>query len=102
MIRRPPRSTLFPYTTLFRSATSDSVRQRKDVQAVDSAEGPEVEQDQLAVQVAAGRGRKGTRLKSRPPVNSDVVFCLEKKTKPKLHAEACDTPIRTVRLQACF
>src|SRR5688572_31733212 len=38
MIRRPPRSTLFPYTTLFRSAASDELQQRVHAPPVDAAE----------------------------------------------------------------
>src|SRR5436190_13401457 len=92
MIRRPPRSTLFPYTTLFRS------------DAVDAGVGPEVDQHDLApqavdrerpiarsVEPALGVGevsrlaedRKSTRLNSSHTVISYAVFCLKKKKKKK-------------------
>src|SRR5256885_3003225 len=81
MIRRPPRSTLFPYTTLFRSSDEaewglrrrHEARQRKTVVAQftvaqkDSYEPPD---------------RKSTRLNSSHLVISYAVFCLKKKTRP--------------------
>src|SRR5256885_5694561 len=75
MIRRPPRSTLFPYTTLFRSF---------------SASGPQSE-DCLNLNVftpAADdkrRDRKSTRLNSSHLVISYAVFCLKKKKVLLLH-----------------
>src|SRR5256885_4485228 len=71
MIRRPPRSTLFPYTTLFRS---DVLRQTLDLlqRDVDSREVA------LHVQFLAG-DRKSTRLNSSHLVISYAVFCLKKK-----------------------
>src|SRR5574340_1036143 len=67
MIRRPPRSTLFPYTTLFRSApfTRGVVAQAFD--RVDSAQRHECED------------RKSTRLNSSHQKISYAVFCLKKK-----------------------
>src|SRR5688572_33376510 len=69
MIRRPPRSTLFPYTTLFRSPDVDPPRQH-DVEAVcPDAEGE-----------GEPRGdRKSTRLNSSYSQISYAVFCLKKK-----------------------
>src|SRR5207249_5281209 len=73
MIRRPPRSTLFPYTTLFRSARGATVvhrvragRDRARVQPV--ARGPRHQAD-----------RKSTRLNSSHVSISYAVFCLKKK-----------------------
>src|SRR5258708_10669646 len=80
MIRRPPRSTLFPYTTLFRSDRNND--------ALD---------DGAFLQVAAGKGlvehrgkivagridRKSTRLNSSHQIISYAVFCLKKKNKTK-------------------
>src|SRR5260221_4660519 len=72
MIRRPPRSTLFPYTTLFRSRRDD--RDRDDPEQRDPAEpGP------------ARRDRKSTRLKSSHANISYAVFCLKKKKKLQDH-----------------
>src|SRR5437868_10710024 len=77
MIRRPPRSTLFPYTTLFRSAC-DSL-----VDVVSAALGST---DHNADRVVAGMGafydfvdRKSTRLNSSHVSISYAVFCLKKK-----------------------
>src|SRR5437868_10643093 len=74
--RLPPRSTLFPYTTLFRSA------QRKDdghacVHRRDRQERPEPAA--LVGGVAAGSDRKSTRLNSSHVSISYAVFCLKKK-----------------------
>src|SRR2546426_1322413 len=68
MIRRPPRSTLFPYTTLFRSVVARRGKQAHDPVAP------------LAVPVGNG-DRKSTRLNSSHLVISYAVFCLKKKTQ---------------------
>src|SRR4051794_41376133 len=71
MIRRPPRSTLFPYTTLFRSGVLGDA-DLLDVERVDDEE--------VAVRAVAGRrDRKSTRLNSSHPSISYAVFCLKKK-----------------------
>src|SRR3712207_7213547 len=100
MIRRPPRSTLFPYTTLFRSgvdkglarghgdgkaAASEATTDAKDhVSLVQKA------MDGLRVGVTAGTqgqrmilDRKSTRLNSSHANISYAVFCLKKKKKNK-------------------
>src|SRR5260221_3036190 len=73
MIRRPPRSTLFPYTTLFRSrmssASDDSNRSRAQIWAWLDANEP----------CPNLRDRKSTRLNSSHTVISYAVFCLKKK-----------------------
>src|SRR5256885_7386298 len=75
MIRRPPRSTLFPYTTLFRS-----VRERAGGLDLDVGKG--VHDLDLAVEADAFVGdRKSTRLNSSHLVISYAVFCLKKKKK---------------------
>src|SRR2546427_6722829 len=66
MIRRPPRSTLFPYTTLFRSADLDAQRD------------PRVPA-QPRHRVGRGVDRKSTRLNSSHSQISYAVFCLKKK-----------------------
>src|SRR2546422_6079712 len=68
MIRRPPRSTLFPYTTLFRS---DVVRRNAHARrgGEPDPDGPE----------PRGRDRKSTRLNSSHGYISYAVFCLKKK-----------------------
>src|SRR5260221_6513249 len=70
MIRRPPRSTLFPYTTLFRSRASVPVRTSifRAAAAADRVDYPVLERD-----------RKSTRLNSSHTVISYAVFCLKKK-----------------------
>src|SRR2546430_11195809 len=71
MIRRPPRSTLFPYTTLFRSAYSE----------------PDADLEKLAEEQSRLEGllnetdRKSTRLNSSHSQISYAVFCLKKKKK---------------------
>src|SRR5205809_6000955 len=74
MIRRPPRSTLFPYTTLFRS-------EMRPV-AVPHEKRQQHEQQQRAVLRAGGEiDRKSTRLNSSHGYISYAVFCLKKKKK---------------------
>src|SRR5438132_4318453 len=71
MIRPPPRSTLFPYTTLFRSQNSSPPRRYAVPRpATSSASLPADEVD-----------RKSTRLNSGHTVISYAVFCLKKKNK---------------------
>src|SRR2546430_5033503 len=77
MIRRPPRSTLFPYTTLFRSRwlgqqPDELVRQQVSVLLDDAHEPP-------GKSACAGRDRKSTRLNSSHSQISYAVFCLKKK-----------------------
>src|SRR5947209_16202022 len=72
MIRRPPRSTLFPYTTLFRS----TVR-------IHRVRNPHADDASFAVRRVRG-DRKSTRLNSSHANISYAVFCLKKKKK-KLH-----------------
>src|SRR5256885_10834651 len=79
MIRRPPRSTLFPYTTLFRSDTTsfgvDGLTEKKTyvfrVVALNHAGGES--------EPALAQDRKSTRLNSSHLVISYAVFCLKKK-----------------------
>src|SRR5258707_9798067 len=73
MIRRPPRSTLFPYTTLFRSLP----RHRASV--CQPRQGHKVVPPLKSVRVAACQDRKSTRLNSSHANISYAVFCLKKK-----------------------
>src|SRR5256885_13182449 len=86
MIRRPPRSTLFPYTTLFRSPP-------------DPCRLPD--QDPYRARLRRGRGvgpgarqgdRKSTRLNSSHLVISYAVFCLKKKTDIHTSSRIRDRP----------
>src|SRR2546422_7292009 len=91
MIRRPPRSTLFPYTTLFRSIDGMGAGRPRPVLRVElRADEPRVvgeldDLHQLAVRVQPGhpqpvlRDRKSTRLNSSHGYISYAVFCLKKK-----------------------
>src|SRR5256885_6550715 len=90
MIRRPPRSTLFPYTTLFRSVTPGGQSDREGRLAR--------RREQLLRLVGvllALRDRKSTRLNSSHLVISYAVFCLKKKTNIKFNTlEQEDKAIR--------
>src|SRR3712207_8199704 len=85
MIRRPPRSTLFPYTTLFRSLQAELPGQRGEArpQAVDDRAAVLHQGDAVARQLAVPRrqraDRKSTRLNSSHANISYAVFCLKKK-----------------------
>src|SRR3712207_7835697 len=85
MIRRPPRSTLFPYTTLFRSeqaSTQDLARTRQTVVFTVASNFLELvaQQEQLRVQQQnLAADRKSTRLNSSHANISYAVFCLKKK-----------------------
>src|SRR3712207_8563769 len=94
MIRRPPRSTLFPYTTLFRSDAAHDLLLRLG----------DLSEEELAARCAPGEGasfahalvearraatvridRKSTRLNSSHANISYAVFCLKKKTNQTVH-----------------
>src|ERR1035438_10772940 len=85
MIRRPPRSTIFPYTTLFRSEKTNAGRYLITAEAFDL----QPARDARLLSVAANSGlshsantdRKSTRLNSSHLGISYAVFCLKKKTK---------------------
>src|SRR3989442_11819488 len=78
MIRRPPRSTLFPYTTLFRSVEDPEHRREVRV-AVRGGERDQI----VGVHEVLGEGdRKSTRLNSSHVRISYAVFCLKKKKTP--------------------
>src|SRR5437660_9658870 len=87
MIRRPPRSTLFPYTTLFRSRLSIFIRERLML----SDFHPHVIAVRQKVIRLRGRDRKSTRLNSSHVAISYAVFCLKKKNKKK-SPETDETP----------
>src|SRR3712207_7194914 len=87
MIRRPPRSTLFPYTTLFRSLVETLGEDLDDVVAFlagDDERRAELGRRVVAAGVAEGQpalpDRESTRLESRHANNSHGGFCFEKKT----------------------
>src|SRR3712207_8374484 len=96
MIRRPPRSTLFPYTTLFRSQSSSSSRSARQA-APGFRPGDGLRGDGVlgAGRLRADRGdRKSTRLNSSHANISYAVFCLKKKKKNRASTgtlKACKT-----------
>src|SRR3712207_8006446 len=85
MIRRPPRSTLFPYTTLFRSKAQDFGRivfKALRVERLGRLHRPQGHRlEPGRVRVLAQRDRKSTRLNSSHANISYAVFCLKKKKK---------------------
>src|SRR5688572_33035110 len=87
MIRRPPRSTLFPYTTLFRSIDIPTSPWRNAEQLRDpSGERPSCPPARSIAHVQTPRDdadRKSTRLNSSHSQISYAVFCLKKKKKKK-------------------
>src|SRR2546427_1329359 len=95
MIRRPPRSTLFPYTTLFRSLVeiaqteairpidNDCVRIGNIQTAFDNGGGKK--HVGLAVDEFCHQDRKSTRLNSSHSQISYAVFCLKKKNDSVIH-----------------
>src|SRR5256885_6338373 len=97
MIRRPPRSTLFPYTTLFRSVDKE-ITEIADRCMKSPGGGPALLFQQPTL-LAGGRDRKSTRLNSSHLVISYAVFCLKKKKKvmkpinnhTKKCTDSCDT-----------
>src|SRR5436309_12297899 len=91
MIRRPPRSTLFPYTTLFRSNATRSIAYAEVAAPNYSAWGGVTGQALVQGYVRAnGNGsltidRKSTRLNSSHVKISYAVFCLKKKNKTTIY-----------------
>src|SRR3712207_8681701 len=96
MIRRPPRSTLFPYTTLFRSIGMDQPLKSASLAPAATCRSWRGEVSGLTVVTLAGplgssgaaddhrhRDRKSTRLNSSHANISYAVFCLKKKKTPK-------------------
>src|SRR2546427_4291436 len=97
MIRRPPRSTLFPYTTLFRSARAGAAGRAQRVGLCLRCHRTELHG--CAAQRHIG-DRKSTRLNSSHSQISYAVFCLKKKKKIKIrdgmHKETNSTIERNV------
>src|SRR5438876_8552070 len=99
-IRRPPRSTLFPYTTLFRSYPGQmAAGDWRDAwmtfaRIAEALTGPDLAAlARRAAEVGAGEGlgdRKSTRLNSSHPSISYAVFCLKKKKSIRTAGELAD------------
>src|SRR2546430_6543427 len=106
MIRRPPRSTLFPYTTLFRSNQAEQVRKEllRALATKLPADHPDalaaksqlaevfIQQDKLDQAAVLLKDRKSTRLNSSHSQISYAVFCLKKK-KRHLHSRMMGTQL---------
>src|SRR2546429_2512872 len=96
MIRRPPRSTLFPYTTLFRSRQAErahylaGVRYTNGMATQLEVSDARVASQQAAVNEVQATDRKSTRLNSSHGYISYAVFCFKKKKTP------VDRPFHTV------
>src|SRR2546422_7937869 len=89
MIRRPPRSTLFPYTTLFRSRPREGRAGRRDAGRVPEGDGSPPRDDgtmRRGPAVSLLQDRKSTRLNSSHGYISYAVFCLKKKKNNKSKA----------------
>src|SRR2546430_5112168 len=87
MIRRPPRSTLFPYTTLFRSRVAGAAARGRGCPADRGRPGPSRPPETWSRPcrgVGGDRDRKSTRLNSSHSQISYAVFCLKKKKNIKL------------------
>src|SRR5688572_31098423 len=102
MIRRPPRSTLFPYTTLFRSQGVHLVAAQpldQPVQHVDRGPGV-VERPVGGLDLSPEEDRKSTRLNSSHSQISYAVFCLKKKktnSPPSYTPDPVTCPSSTTR-----
>src|SRR3712207_7551881 len=97
MIRRPPRSTLFPYTTLFRSESDGGTAVGPEFLGLSPRHADHgrlrqvVEQREPIVRV----DRKSTRLNSSHANISYAVFCLKKKNKTPLSSVLLHSPVAT-------
>src|SRR2546422_7051539 len=96
MIRRPPRSTLFPYTTLFRSKVFSQLRanaaQRKHPREVFHAVASVRALPRGHLQAEKTLDRKSTRLNSSHGYISYAVFCLKKKNNKDVQAGHAPCP----------
>src|SRR3712207_7508135 len=96
MIRRPPRSTLFPYTTLFRSLRKTVIRDRQVILLTPGCRSARGRRVGRRASARAGRpscrDRKSTRLNSSHANISYAVFCLKKKKVNNLHDQTLDQP----------
>src|SRR2546430_8181380 len=94
MIRRPPRSTLFPYTTLFRSATLTTELNTFDFRNPTVSQLAAMKDTWQSFQVIDDKDRKSTRLNSSHSQISYAVFCLKKKKTARLRymIRRCSAP----------
>src|SRR2546430_10585586 len=97
MIRRPPRSTLFPYTTLFRSAWYE-----RSIAWAPGGEASSTVAFSSLYQMPNIRDRKSTRLNSSHSQISYAVFCLKKKNKVELVSSLISLSDLMVLLHCCL
>src|SRR5258705_3124677 len=98
MIRRPPRSTLFPYTTLFRSYLTSPLRGRwLTLIEAHFALGGAPHLSDLGIRLSAA-DRKSTRLNSSHLGISYAVFCLKKKKTTRYAIRATTPTVRTTNI----
>src|SRR2546430_10402926 len=95
MIRRPPRSTLFPYTTLFRSFSRGMLQRMGLAQAL-------VNDPELLILDEPTSDRKSTRLNSSHSQISYAVFCLKKKKKKDMDVSYIDDMIYVLELHHAY
>src|SRR5438552_9042360 len=100
MIRRPPRSTLFPYTTLFRSGDDRALAQALRARGAHVFEAEDVEQTRSTCGGAIESDRKSTRLNSSHQIISYAVFCLKKKKDNVVTITADKTRQKCINLLA--
>src|SRR5438105_11615890 len=116
MIRRPPRSTLFPYTTLFRSQTTNLIELLKQYASKTPSLREKLLEDSEEVHFARGHreasggslnpdvweeaDRKSTRLNSSHEWISYAVFCLKKKKRKKQSRNVSNQSAITTQTQA--
>src|SRR5690348_17558100 len=102
MIRRPPRSTLFPYTTLFRSSSPRRGGHTWRVGRASQRRCTRGEGEPIASRTrwacAAARDRKSTRLNSSHPSISYAVFCLKKKKKKRTNKNKNKTTTNKIKI----
>src|SRR5438309_7844628 len=89
MLRRPPRSTLFPYTTLFRSISFENRSPGSRGRALRADPAPRFA-------LLGRQDRKSTRLNSSHSSISYAVFCLKKKTRKRHRRDTPDPPYPTL------
>src|SRR2546430_12423848 len=92
MIRRPPRSTLFPYTTLFRSKQmlrAEKINHYKSLKIYKKPTENEQKQENQQQLPKKREDRKSTRLNSSHSQISYAVFCLKKKKSIEVHTRHC-------------
>src|SRR5258708_25058131 len=99
MIRRPPRSTLFPYTTLFRSLPEDLSREadmaslHEVLTLLSISVDHEIVSRLLRREDGTSGDRKSTRLNSSHQIISYAVFCLKKKKNQRYASERTNSPV---------